>query len=160
MRLIHYSDREVNLKPMDYDQSLLSWQAKPNGLWLSVEGPYDWKNWCEGEGFRIENLVVSYEIKLKEDSKILYLQTEKEVYNMAIRFPLKSRTWDQEIDSYCLNWPEVKKKYQGIIIPQYQWECRLSQQSCWYYGWDCACGCIWDLSCIEEFKLLESNENH
>ena len=28
----------------------------------------------------------------------------------------------------------------------------------WYYGWDCASGCIWDVSCIEEFKLRKNDE--
>jgi hypothetical protein len=162
MKLIHYTNEKFDLKPKTYDQSELNWQAKPNGFWVSVEGPYDWEWWCKSEDYNLENLAISYEIKLKEDSKILYLETEREIYNMTIRFPYMKPQWDNpeghlNCRTYELDWKKVKEKYQGIIIPQYQWECRMSQKSCWYYGWDCASGCIWDLTCIEEFKLNERN---
>jgi hypothetical protein len=158
MRLVHYANEKFSLEPKEYAQSELSWQAKPNGLWFSVEGPYDWKWWCTGENFNLENLAVSYELKLKENAKILYLETETEILEMAEKYPFKTRTWDADSDTYQLNWNDIKKEYQGIIIPQYLWACRMSQNSCWYYGWDCASGCIWDLDCIEEFKLMEKNE--
>ncbi len=57
--------------------------------------------------------------------------------------------------TYQLEWDKVKDKYQGIIIAPYQWECRLALETCWYYGWDCASGCIWDLDCIKEFIKQE-----
>lgn len=157
-KLIHYTKEKFSLETKDYGQRELRWRAKPNGLWISVEGPYDWKWWCESEGYNLENLVVSYEIKLKESAKILYLESEEEIFEMAEKYPAKTRTWDADLDTYQLNWNEIKKKYQGIIIPQYLWGCRMSQKSCWYYGWDCASGCIWDLTCIEEFNLRGNNE--
>ena len=45
----------------------------------------------------------------------------------------------------------------GIIISPYQWDCRLALESGWYYGWDCSSGCIWDISCIQDFIFLEEN---
>lgn len=163
MRLIHYTNEKFSLEPRKYDQSELDWQAKPNGLWITVEGPYDWKWWCEEEEYNLERLIVSYEIKLKEDAKILYLITEREILNMSIRFPYIKPQWDNPegqliCRTYEIDWKKVKEKYQGIIIPQYFWDCRLSEKSCWYYGWDCASGCIWDLECIEEFKLINNKE--
>jgi hypothetical protein len=157
MKLIHYANKEFALEPRQYDQHELPWQAKPNGLWISIEGPDDWEWWCTQEDYNTENLVVSYEVKLKENAKILYLHTEEEILEMAEKYPNKTRSWDIESDTYQLDWNEIKKEYQGIIIPQYLWECRLSLKSCWYYGWDCTSGCIWDLTCIEEFKLREND---
>jgi len=37
----------------------------------------------------------------------------------------------------------VSKEYDGIEIAPYQWDARLSL--IWYYGWDVASGCIWNL---------------
>lgn len=165
MRLIHYAHEEFALVPRKYDQSELSWQAKPNGLWVSVE--HHWKWWCEAEEFNLENLVVSYEVKLKKKANILYLRTEEEVFEFAKLYPWLRKQWDDPIgrdlcQAYELDWNKVKAKYQGIIIAPYQWNCRLSPKSNWYYGWDCASGCIWDLDCIKEFKLIEvlTNATH
>lgn len=160
MRFIHYSEKEFELEPRDYDQSTMKWNAKPAGFWFSVEGPYDWKWWCESEDFRVECLQISYEVKLKETSKIVFLNSESDIYSFTQKYRLqeKVRPWGSYPDTSQLNWKQIKEKYQGIIIPKYFWECRMSMSSCWYYGWDCSSGCIWDLSCIEEFKLMEINE--
>lgn len=157
MKLIHYTNEKFSLEPMTYDQQESIWQAKPNGLWFSIEGDYDWKWWCEAENFNIENLVVSYEIELKEDANILHLKTPEEIIEFTKQYALSTKDWDIEYDRYQLKWDKVKEKYQGIIISPYQWDCRLRLGTSWYYGWDCASGCIWDLECIKEFKLMEIN---
>lgn len=156
MKLIHYSKNEVKeLEPRTYDQNKLDWQAKPNGLWVSVEGEgieENWKDWCESEKFRLECLVNSYEVTLKDDANILHLKTAEEIFAFTKKFPIKTRDWDAEWDTYQLDWQEVRKLYQGIIISPYQWGCRLALESSWYYGWDCSSGCIWDLNCIKDWK--------
>jgi hypothetical protein len=30
------------------------------------------------------------------------------------------------------------------------WECRLDPAAAWYYGWDCASGCVWNLEVIAD----------
>jgi hypothetical protein len=161
MKLIHYTNEKFSIEPRQYDQSELVWQGKPNGLWFSVEGPYDWKWWCEEEKFNLKNLAVSYEIILKEDVNILHLKTAEDILNFSKQYPFLREKWNNPIETlifeaYEIDWNKLKSKYQGIIISPYQWNCRLSMTSIWYYGWDCASGCIWDLDCIEEFKLLEN----
>ena len=50
---------------------------------------------------------------------------------------------------YMLDFLKVMDEYDGIIIAPYQYSCRLMNSStAWYYGWDCASGCIWNLGCI------------
>ena len=53
-------------------------------------------------------------------------------------------------DYYQIQWAEVASLYDGIEIAPYQFERRLGYHSeigkavsDWYYGWDCASGCIW-----------------
>ena len=151
MKLIHYTNEKFSLEPRKYDpydQSKLSWQPKPNGIWVSVEGEYDWKCWCESENYELEHLAVSYEIELKEDANILHLKTSEEIFEFtkAYKNPIRNYTYE-------IKWDEVKAQHQGIIISPYRWDCRLSLEASWYYTWDCASGCIWDLDCIKEFKL-------
>lgn len=166
MKLIHYSSEIIDsLDERPYIQSDLSWQAKPAGLWISIEGMPNtpnnqtWKEWCEQEDFCVENLKYPYEISFKEQANILHLKTPEEIFEFTKKFPLKSRDWDAEWDTYQLDWDEVKSLYQGIIIAPYQWSCRLSLESCWYYGWDIPSGCLWDLKCIKEFKRIENDES-
>jgi hypothetical protein len=163
MKLIHYSPKKINeLEPKEYDQSEIKFQSKPNGLWFSVEGPDDWKEWCSSEKFCLERLRFSYEITLKSNSKILHLKTPEEIFAFSKQYAYRSRPrlsgyFNPEEDTHELNWVEIKKKYQGIIVSPYQWECRLDLSSSWYYGWDCASGCIWDIDCIESFTFIKED---
>jgi len=155
MRLIHYSPKEIDgLKPLEYDQTEIKFQSKPNGLWFSIEGADGWKEWCKSEKYRLDTLRFSYEIVLKPEAKILILKTPEEIYSFTQKYPLKLRGYDADSDTHQLNWNEIKREYQGIIISPYQWECRLALESSWYYGWDCSSGCIWDVECIKDFIFL------
>ena len=87
----------------------------------------------------------------------MYLTTDEQVLNFAKLYPYAKSLWHNELDTHEIDWKKVKSKYQGIIIAPYQWSCRLNLDSNWYYGWDCASGCIWDLDCIKDFKLITCN---
>lgn len=155
-RLIHYTNEKFSLEPRDYDQHTRSWHTKPYGFWVSIEGENDWKDWCESEDFRVDHLAVSYEIELKENCNILHLKTCEDILNFTKTYPyLRSSLNDPDVAVYEIEWWKVKKEYQGIIISPYQWACRMELGTSWYYGWDCASGCIWDIGCIKEFKLLD-----
>ncbi len=54
-----------------------------------------------------------------------------------------------------IDWIKVAKQYAGLIIAPYQWGYRLEPGTHWYYGWDCASGCIWDASVIERIEAIE-----
>ena len=163
IKFIHYNKNLIEkLEPRKYDQNENKYHAKPNGLWLSVEGfeapdNLNWKQWCESENFHVENLKFAHEIKLKKDANILHLKTADEIFEFTKKYPFItvdkiSFNGFRDQDTYQLDWYKVKTLYQGIIISPYNWFCRMSIESCWYYGWDCSSGCIWDLECIDEFK--------
>jgi hypothetical protein len=163
MRLIHYSPRLIEtLQIKEYDQNEIEFHCKPNGLWLSVEGSDDWKQWCKSEEFRLDRLRFSYEVVLIEEANILYLNTPEEIFEFSKKYPYRSRA-RKSGEFYCtedtheLNWFEIKQKYQGIVVSPYQWECRLELGSSWYYPWDCSSGCIWDLNCVKDFIFLEED---
>jgi len=159
----HYSDKIIDkLDDRSYKEHRidLEMKIKPRGFWFSVEGieepdNYNWKQWCEAEEFRLEYLRCVHQIHFREDANILHLKTADELIEFSKNYPVPNERnpWHIELDaSFQLDWLKVKADYQGIIIAPYQWGCRLAIETSWYYGWDCSSGCVWDLSCIKEFK--------
>jgi hypothetical protein len=156
IKLTHYSKTPV--ETLDYfkkyiieiDAALLPTSfKKPVGLWVSVDEEYGWKEWCLIEGFRLESLSYKYEVVLKSNANVIILTTKEEIIDFSAKYFKKGEYWfDSKLD-----WAKVKETYQGIIITPYQ--DGLDEEYSWYYGWDCASGCIWDVSCIKEFNLIE-----
>lgn len=179
MKLIHWSAdivtqvhgrRQESLfdqaKP-DRERKRMSPLGKPHGFWLSDEsrGAHGWKAWCKAEGFRPYSLRYEHEVKLSPKAKILYLRTAKDIDEFADKYGSSlmvllghERPGDDErlyggryID--VIDWKRVAKKYHGIIITPYIWEQRLGRHM-WYYGWDCASGCIWNARAIESITMV------
>ena len=50
----------------------------------------------------------------------------------------------------AIDWKKVASKYGGIEINPYQYD---DAMLLWYYGWDIASGCVWNLSGVK-LKLL------
>lgn len=151
MKLLHYS-----AKPFQFDSNRKypaddHW--KPSGLWLSVEGDNDWQEWCEEEGFALDNLKCVVEVRIKPDANVLLIDTVTKLGAFHARFC--------RAENDFLAWNKVKAVYDGLIIVPYQWERRLTIM--WYYGWDCASGVIWNLSAIanvtRSFPVERRGEN-
>lgn len=147
MTLIHYSKLPVISVYSVPDQTE---DLKPRGLWLSVEGADDWKSWCEAESFGADRLVYEHDVTLCSDARILVLGSGSDLDGFTSRFGTQM-TFSRL--GTGVDWPAVAACYQGIIIAPYVWTRRLEPHCFWYYGWDCASGCIWDAAAIEEIKL-------
>lgn len=171
MILHHYHDQPVILdRSWVYDQSEKTWRGgKPNGLWVSVVGEDDWASWCRGEEFALGDLAVTHEVVLDPAANILHLKSPEEIDRFHREYAGEVPEWyrrdDRRQDRFMfgqeyvdlqrpIEWNRVADEYQGLIIAPYQWERRLGGPF-WYYGFDCASGCIWDLSAIAEFSVAE-----
>ena len=119
--------------------------GKPRGLWFSVQtGAGDgWLEWCRAEEFRVDtDFEYAYELRLEED-RILRLEP-KDLDKFTERFGIAPRAGKiRDID-----WAYVAKLYGGIEIAPYSYAHRHRPDSFWYYGWDCASGCVWDPASI------------
>lgn len=169
MRLLHYSNKTIDkienhyAEPDSITKKITT--GKPFGFWVSVEGEYDWEWWCRKENFRIEHLQYVYEVAIKENSSILHLKTCEEIKEFTCEYLNKPSNYIENVitsdlsyrnaATHALYWSRVKEKYSGIIISPYQWEQRLSRETSWYYGWDCASGCIWNTDIIEKITLVK-----
>jgi hypothetical protein len=145
MRLLHYSNAPIEtLRPIppssDHDM-------KPRGLWVSVEGEDDWESWCKSEQFALDRLTVLHEVTLTPDANILRISDADAIFELGREYG-KSPSWAGRDRVYSLDWPRLAARWQGLLIAPYQWSCRLHDQCFWYYGWDCASGCIWDVDAI------------
>jgi len=156
MTLSHYTKRaKLGARVAREQPAEPDW--KPYGLWVSVDGPDDWTEWCLAEDFCLNALKYRWVVTLKEDANILRLATTWDLVDFT-------NTYGVDIGLgtygyYQINWKAVALVYQGIIIAPYNWECRLGDYGeasyrvhHWYYTWDCASGCIWDPSAIASMK--------
>jgi hypothetical protein len=147
--LYHYSAEPFMFDPTRtyrQDPSAKDQVFKPRGLWLSVEPDDDpdertWRTWCVAEDFHLEALVHRTEITLALGADILWLRTAADIRRFDQTY--RRRLWDA-VDA--IDWPTVVTQTQGLIIAPYQWSVRLDLL--WYYGWDCASGCIWDAGAV------------
>lgn len=156
MKLMHYSAKPIELdRTRTYDlPENRSYLPKPYGLWVSVEGEQDWPSWCRDEEWGLDRLVHAYEVTLTSEARILYLQTPGQVRRLAQRYPEVQRP--PSILEPMPDWEAIASDFSGIVIAPYQWSCRMSPDTFWYYGWDCASGCIWDLSVVESIIEIKS----
>lgn len=160
MRLIHYS-REP-LKKMETveqraltDDSTMLQRAfpKPRGLWLSVDD--DWERWCKDEDFSLGCLRSRTEIVLVDDANVLRLKGADDIDAFSAEFAYDPLKLFPNGSKYGVRWDLVASRWQGIIIAPYCWERRLTEHTFWYYGWDCASGCIWDAAAVGSLKPLK-----
>lgn len=125
--------------------------AKPNGFWFSNDDCEDnWEQFCTKEQFCLESLTFKKLFKFSDSSNVLIISNLKEFDAFCDSYVIKNDNTYGFFSSNNIDWNAVSEKYDGIYIPNYYWERRNSDHSCWYYGWDCASGCIWNLSAIEE----------
>lgn len=119
--------------------------GKPRGFWLSDESEYGWSQWCDDAEFGIGNCWTDFDVDL---SRVLVLRSDAEIMRLHRRFPNRAaRRWNL----WCfeiVDWQKIGEAYGGILITPYSYAMRRDVG--WYYGWDCASGCFWDVSCLRE----------
>lgn len=145
MKLTHHATEPFDLdRGRIYKQSL---RPKPGGLWLSVDD--DWRRWVEGEGLDWLDGRTTYVATLTDQVDILTISTPEELDELTKLYRGPSRN---EECVYHMDWPLIATKYAGILIAPYLWERRMDIFTSWYYPWDCASACVWDLTAIDCFE--------
>lgn len=118
---------------------------KPRGFWLSVDGSGEgWADWCKENDFDSGWRYV-YGVNLSRGANILMIEDVSGLDSFTEEYGV---SMDRH-HSTLIEWARVADDYQGVIISPYQWGRRLDgPASGWYYGWDCASGCIWDADAV------------
>lgn len=129
--------------------------GKPPGFWLSDETHGDgWKTWCEENEFQRENL--THETQFKCDTSRWFVPKEtSEMLEFSHEFQGTDARYP-ELARHYIDWDKVKDRYAGILITPYCHSLRFHPLMMWYYGWDCASGCVWDLSTISQIAETQN----
>lgn len=146
--LSHYS-HATTITPHDTPQEPMG--MKPRGLWVSVDGPDDWPTWCRAEHFRDIDKQNRFTVTLNPEPDILTLTGMPDLVQFTRRFKSQS---GPSMGIPVIDWQAVATEYAGIIITPYCWPARMDPDLIWYYGWDCASGCIWDASTIHQVNRI------
>lgn len=138
-----------SIKPRQGETRRLAMFAKPHGLWLSDETDFGWREWCMGEQFNTSGFThrVDFEVDMTD---VLHLATPQAILDFHAEFSVEGTIPD--MDYRTIDWAAVAERYKGILITPYQWSMRFDINAQWYYGWDCASGCFWDVSCLTRLK--------
>ncbi len=155
--LRHFADLPVlevhDIKQRNPVDNMLHF-GKPKGLWVSDESSeQSWSNWCEAEQFGIGAL--EHLVDLAPGANILRIETLEQLDGFGARYGICP---DHEYfrDEPAIQWADVERDFDGILITPYHWERRLHPGSSWYYGWDCASGCIWRSRAVSRIEPIMS----
>ena len=141
----HWSKDPVVLEHKQYAQEIT---IKPHGLWFDVNK--DWQRWCYQNEFNLDDLKHCHKVHITQMDKILYLRADKDILAFSRKFGRQFPDMPTRYEYYIqVDWPTIAKEYAGILISPYNWGLRLNNITGWYYGWDCASGCVWDTSILE-----------
>jgi hypothetical protein len=156
MKLRHYSHKPLALSDLKIREQDDRFALKPCGLWLSDDAcESNWRSWCNAEGFGLARLTYVHDVKLNAKANVLILRTAKDIDEFT-------RKWKRVDDdppemrlfhTMHFPWSAIREEYDGLIITPYVWQRRLSDHCMWYYGWDCASGCIWHPTAIRSITL-------
>lgn len=159
MRLIHFSRTGALNFSRSPIQQIPSYRGewtehdKPTGFWVSDEdAETSWSEWCASENYADLSKQPAYEVVLIENHNVLMIESVEALDAFAERFGALSDPYGFGRDRYIIQWDRVAKEYDGIIITPYQWSRRLHHESMWYYGWDCASGCIWNFNAVDRVE--------
>lgn len=148
MRLVHFSEEYFKFDPNRSYRQQRGGNDKPSGLWLSDESDYGWKQWCRDNEFRTNGLKCVTRFAVDE-KQILIISSLTQIESFSDEYGCRPSWVKSGIKLKFIDWEKVTENYAGVIITPYINEARLLCKFFWYYGWDCASGCVWDLSALE-----------
>jgi hypothetical protein len=151
LELRHYAS-----KPFVFDRDRVYEQKKPHGFgkpvgfWVSVAGADDWAAWCESEGYGIGGF--EHRVTLDPGANVLVIDTPSDIeafhekYSVETEFEARARSLFPRA-TWPVDWRKVVQDFDGLVIAPYQYSLRFDGPE-WYYGWDCASGCIWSAHAV------------
>lgn len=141
---------EIKLQLTKQEQNRYHQIGKPYGFWYQTGR--SWEEWIAGE--RMLDWMKPYLVVIEVDpSRILQLRSAYELHQFTEQYKapfVPGQTVFESGRLTAINWQRVAESWGGIEISPYQWSCRFDLM--WYYGWDCASGCVWDLNAVRVVK--------
>lgn len=153
---IHNSKRKIKkLKGVVEQVS----DMKPRRLWYGFDD--SWLTFIKNEMPHLEGKYF-YEIDINS-CNVLQLKTERQIRLFGQEYKVIDRdlyTMDKKLydlvkkSIFKIDWKRVSNEYDGIEINPYQSEMRMDNTHIWYYSWDVASGCVWNVNCLKLHPLV------
>lgn len=145
----HYSEKPLTrLHKLEQPRESYA-LAKPRGLWLTDNSAYNWPAWCRENNFHLERLQVATSFELDERC-VLRMRNISELEWFTREYGVDV---GQQFEGTTIDWHRVSMTYCGVVITPYLYVARLDLR--WYYGWDCASGCVWDPDVLTVISIEE-----
>lgn len=146
MILTHWSHKPIeNLR--NVQPGPISGPArKPKGVWLSDESDeISWSVWCRENRWGKGAVRTDFSVEMQN---VIHLSDIEAMTAFAESFSCPpDRFGSREID-----WVSVSRHFAGILITPYRDYWAGNNDLNWHYGWDCASGCFWDVSCLSRIS--------
>jgi len=140
--------KNINLYNKKYKQPILG--VKPNGFWYGCNN--DWYKWCKYEGMNefllkyIHKISLNYNIKTTlnkpNKEKLLIINNEKDFIKFDKLYGITKQKYRYII------WKMVFNDFGGIEICPHFNKFVGNEKYMWYWSWDVASGCIWNIKTI------------
>lgn len=147
---LHYTSTKLEKIKTDFIQQKF---FKPTGLWGSYNN--EWMEWCTDSGFSTfdTNNYFLYEITLKDDARILTVDS----FDKYMRSFEQYFIFDKELDRRWIDWDKVKIDYDGVAFLNYH-QIKLDmfkarQLDVLICALDVSCCCLWNH--VYDVKLLD-----
>lgn len=150
-RWVHFSDAPIREACTTEQADRIASFSKPKGLWVSDENALtSWSAWCVDNDFREVATQVAHAVEFAADAKLLHLSIGSELRAFTDAYLAAARPGPG------IDWRAVSREWHGLLITPYLWSERLDVD--WYYGWDCASGCVWHADAIASIRPLSGAE--
>lgn len=143
MKLIHYGKSELSaaaFNPIFNGDPFV--KPRSGGLWASpVDSSFGWKDWCEGEEFRLGHLnkSVSFEIT----GNIYTIDSLDDL----LKIPYKREPLIFKSDLFYPDFEKMAENYDAIYLTE-RGQARTRMTSPNLYGWDCECVLVLNWDCV------------
>ena len=142
--LAHHPLTYVVQRPWVQDRGM-----KPEGFWYGVGD--GWLRFLQQGGAPIRKLYARHVHALRLDlTRVARLTTVAEV--RAFHEKYRDQHAHDAYSKIVLDWRKVERDFAGIEIAPYQYALRFDHKVFWYYPWDVASGCLWDVDVIKRVE--------
>jgi len=135
---IHMSKDPLTLQQQTYEQE---GGIKPNGFWYGFGK--EWISWAKSN---MPDWAGKYIYTVEVPNNVLKITS----YDELLQF-----NEEYKANQFQIDWKRVVSKFDGIEIVPYQQKAKMNIDLIWYYGWDIASGCIWNLQNLK-LNLISS----
>jgi len=135
----HYGDKKFNIDKFKPIRNKYFFPKPHGGLWACpVDSNHSWKQWCEGNNFNIEHLKDYFNFTLKDNARILVIDSPDDMKEKFI-FQKPKKEYDpvELMSKWNIDFLAMSKIYDVIYLTEKGEVTTRFHSNYNLYGWDC-----------------------